>query len=158
LLMQQQQGVHAAAAQASAAGAAAARDGARHQQQPSGIRALPAGIGPWPKPLSASAADADSSSLSASHEAGAQQDLQAAGVVQGVGSPFAAAAATAAAFDKVWLLRCLLVYHLQASLLYDAEVIKACGDSACSGASSGNVCCSGQQVCPHLATNKGYCS
>jgi hypothetical protein len=129
LMQQQQQGVQAAAAQASAAGASAAKDGAEYQQQqqPSGIRALPAGIGPWPKPPSVSAADADSSSLGVSHEAGAQEDGQAAGVAAGVGSPFAAAAATAAAFDKVLLLRCLLVYHLQASLLYDAEVSAAGG-------------------------------
>jgi hypothetical protein len=43
-------------------------------------------------------------------------------VTVGAGGPFAAAAATAAVVDKVLLLRCLLVYHLQASLLYDAQV------------------------------------
>lgn len=123
LLMQQQLGAQAATGQAAAPAGAASRDAAgQQQQQPAGIRALPAGVGPWPQPPSASAADANSSSLSGSHEAGAQQNLQAAGVVEGVGSPFAAVAATAAAFDKVLLLRCLLVYHLQASLLYDAEV------------------------------------
>jgi hypothetical protein len=37
-------------------------------------------------------------------------------------TPFAAVAATSAVGDKVLQLRCLLVYHLQASLLYDAEV------------------------------------
>jgi hypothetical protein len=37
-------------------------------------------------------------------------------------TPFAAVAATSAVVDKVLQLRCLLVYHLQASLLYDAEV------------------------------------
>jgi hypothetical protein len=49
-------------------------------------------------------------------------DSSAGDVTMGAGGPFAAAAATAAVVDKVLLLRCLLVYHLQASLLYDAQV------------------------------------
>ena len=108
---QQQQGVQTGAqlqAGASAAGAAAGVVG--QQQQHPGIRALPLGLGPWPMPTAAAEAEV------------VDTDSSAGDVTMGAGGPFAAAAATAAVVDKVLLLRCLLVYHLQASLLYDAQV------------------------------------
>jgi hypothetical protein len=98
--------------------------------EPQALRVLPGGLGPWPiepsnpkpeqmhategeDPGSNTAAEAGTSSSSSAVEAGAP----------GRPAAVAAAAAAAAAYDKVLLLRCLLVYHLQASLLYDAQVM-----------------------------------
>jgi hypothetical protein len=87
---------------------------------------LPAGLGPWPRPLpvpAGEAADAGSSSSGLVSGHFGESDLLHQGAEGAAGgSPFAAAAAAAAVADKLLLLRCLLVYHLQASVLYNAEV------------------------------------
>jgi hypothetical protein len=78
------------------------------------LRVLPGGLGPWPleQQLAAQADPAEEEE----EEAGSS----AAGAAVAAVRP--AAAVAAAVHDKVVLLRCLLVYHLQASLLYDAQV------------------------------------
>ena len=109
----------------------------QHQQQPVCIRPLPPGFGPWPKAVAESAAvdtaaTTSSNSNAQDHEPSSSSSSSGGGVQAqaggdgggGVGgaSPFAAAASAAAVCDRVLLLRCLLVYHLQASLVYDAQV------------------------------------
>uniref|UniRef100_A0A383VGG5 Uncharacterized protein n=1 Tax=Tetradesmus obliquus TaxID=3088 RepID=A0A383VGG5_TETOB len=92
--------------------------------EPPALRVLPGGLGPWPLETQladkADAEEATGRGSSAAAEAGSSSSTDAAVV----GRPAAAAAAAAAAaHDKVLLLRCLLVYHLQASLLYDAQAV-----------------------------------
>jgi hypothetical protein len=100
--------------------------------EPLALRVLPGGLGPWPlepqlvDPANAAKVEDSSSSSSSSSSTAAEASSGAGSSSNDAGVPSqpaaTAAAAAAAAHDKVLLLRCLLVYHLQASLLYDAKV------------------------------------
>jgi hypothetical protein len=100
--------------------------------EPQALRVLPGGLGPWPvdKPQLADQADAPEAAntgSSSSRDLAAAAGGSAAAAAAADRPAAAAAAAAAAVLDKVLLLRCLLVYHLQASLLYDAKVGSAGG-------------------------------
>jgi hypothetical protein len=89
------------------------------------LRVLPGGIGPWPfdnPQLDEQANALEAANTSSSSDVAAAAAVGDAAAVAVAAARPAAAAATAAVHDKVLLLRCLLVYHLQSSLLYDAKV------------------------------------
>eukprot|EP00879_Flechtneria_rotunda_P016169 GHRR01016913.1.p1 GENE.GHRR01016913.1~~GHRR01016913.1.p1 ORF type:complete len:623 (+),score=242.39 GHRR01016913.1:648-2516(+) len=105
----------------------------QHQHGQQVLRVLPAGLGPWPLqqwdvPDNSSSSSSGSNSQPAPAAQAATTSAAVSNQLQdsGAGSrPAAAAAAAEAAYDRVLSLRCLLVYHLQASLLYDAQAVLA---------------------------------
>jgi len=105
---------------------------------PPTLRCLPGCLGPWPlelpdqdtTPRTAGAATVTNSTEQVTTSSGDQQpsginsnhssSSSSSGSMNSTG--IAATAAANAVLNKVLLLRCLLVYHLQTSLLYDAQV------------------------------------